>query len=430
MNIDSDDRLQAVSTVDLSETVDSCYDHTYWSEPHQNTVDTVVTDNSLTSSSTQTDRRSRLEHTRSVGMQSDNLHVMINSTTSPITTSFLFSEPVKRTVSDSTSSVSYDDSDYDPLKDSQCTLSTNCDSQNSDSTVLMHCRAMTSQIARSNSQRYLGLSAQCLFVLDKLAEKLPCNGKYNVLTKTEVVEIILRKVRLNETFDVLADLYGISKSHISRLFSKFLPVLSLYLKDLIIWPSLPEVQKRLPLAFKTRYRNTISIIDCLEIEIQKPAKALEQSLTWSEYKHANTIKYLISCTPDGTINFVSTGYSGRISDVQLVNESGYLDCLQPGETVMADRGFKSIETILQKKGCSLCKPPSVARNEKLPKELVRQAKVIAALRVHVERVIRRIREYHFLAPHACIPSKLVSTTDDAIVVAAALVNLQSPLIVA
>jgi hypothetical protein len=97
---------------------------------------------------------------------------------------------------------------------------------------------------------------------------------------------------------------------------------------------------------------------------------------------------------------------------------------------MADRGFKSIETVLQEKGCRLCKPPSVSKNEQLPNELVHEAKVVAALRVRVERVIRRIREYSFLAHHACIPLHLVSLTDYAIVVAAGLVNLQPPLIVA
>ena len=353
---------------------------------------------------------------------------MTDSTTSPIYQSNFSSFCEDDVVIASSSSNT--DSDYNPLEDSQGTLSTDCNSQKSSDTVLTQYRALTSHTARSNSQRYLGLPQQCLFVIDQLAEKLPYNGKSYVLTQTQTVEIILRKLRLNETFDVLADLYGISKSNVSRLFSKFLPILSVYMKDLIVWPTLTEVQKRLPLAFKTRFRNVVSIIDCMEIEIQKPSKALQQSLTWSEYKHANTVKYLISCTPDGIINFVSTGYSGRISDVQLVTESGYLDCLPTGVTVMADRGFKSIETILQGKGCRLCKPPSVSKNEKLPQELVHEAKVIAALRVHVERVIRRIREYSFLAPHACIPSQLVSLIDYAFVVAAGLVNLQPPLIVA
>lgn len=285
-------------------------------------------------------------------------------------------------------------------------MSTNCDSQNSDN-ILVQSRALSSHLARSNSQQPWNFRT----VPNMLAAKLPQKGKQCLLTPTEQIEIVLRKIRLNESFDILADSYGISKSSILRLFTTALPIISSYLKDLIIWPSLADVQRKLPIAFKTRYRSVISIIDCLEIEIQKPAKALQQSLTWSDYKHANTIKYLISCTPDGTINFVSTGYSGRITDMQLVTESGYLNNLQPGSTVMADCGFKLLNTLLQQKGCQLCRPPIVYKKAKLSRELAREAKVIAALRVHVERVIRRIREFKSVAPHACISSRLVSLTD-------------------
>jgi hypothetical protein len=384
------------------------------------------------STSTQTDRRHRTEHLRTVGSQSA-LVFTTDQACSPVVpvVSSLSLKNVDGRISDICITEKDSDSDYNDLQESQCSQSTVPTSQNSDvHNLLLNCRAIARQMARCHSNRYLGLSEQFLFVVEKLAEKLPCTGNYYSLTTTDIVEIVLRKLRLNESFDILSDSYGISKSQISRVFSRYLPVLSTYMNDLIMWPTLSEVRRRLPLAFKTRYRNVISIIDCLEIEIQKPSKAVEQSLTWSDYKHANTVKYLVSCTPDGTINYVSAGYSGRISDVQLVTECGYLNHLQPGETVMADRGFKSIETLLHQKGCCLCKPPSVSKNDKLSKQLVHEAKVIAALRVHVERVIRRIREYHYLAPHACIPSHLVSLTDCAIIVVAGLVNLQGPLIVA
>jgi radical SAM superfamily enzyme with C-terminal helix-hairpin-helix motif len=97
---------------------------------------------------------------------------------------------------------------------------------------------------------------------------------------------------------------------------------------------------------------------------------------------------------------------------------------------MRDRGFKSTDIILQEKGCRFCKQPSVSTSERHSNELVHEAKVVAALRVRVMRVIRRIREYSFLALHAGIPSHLVSLTDYAIVVSAGLVSLQPPLIVA
>jgi hypothetical protein len=38
-------------------------------------------------------------------------------------------------------------------------------------------------------------------------------------------------------------------------------------------------------------------------------------------------------------NFVSKLYSGSISDKEIVNVSGFLEKLQPGDAVMADKGF-------------------------------------------------------------------------------------------
>ncbi|XP_060882127.1 uncharacterized protein LOC132953807 [Metopolophium dirhodum] len=134
-----------------------------------------------------------------------------------------------------------------------------------------------------------------------------------------------------------------------------------------------------------RYSDVQSIIDCLEIEIPKPSNPIEQSLTWSDYKKCNTLKYLISSTPDGFINFISEGYGGRSSDALLVEKSGYLECLPENCTVMADRGFKSIDFMLEKRVCKLVRPPSVFSNKKSTKEEVLETKRIASLRIHIER---------------------------------------------
>ena len=40
----------------------------------------------------------------------------------------------------------------------------------------------------------------------------------------------------------------------------------------------------MPIAFRHKYNQVTCIIDCLEIEIQKPSKAIHQALSWSEYK--------------------------------------------------------------------------------------------------------------------------------------------------
>ena len=55
------------------------------------------------------------------------------------------------------------------------------------------------------------------------------------------------------------------------------------------------------------------------------------------------------------VSFVSTLYSGCISDKHITRVSGILDLLEPGDQVMADKGF-TIEDLLAEKKCSLVIP--------------------------------------------------------------------------
>lgn len=137
---------------------------------------------------------------------------------------------------------------------------------------------------------------------------------------------------------------------------------------------------------------------------------------------------MISATPGGLINFISSGYGGRTTDITIFEHCGYLDVFPEGCNIMADRGFKTIEHLLMKKNCKLIRPPSVATDTKSTKEGVLLTKCIASLRIHIERVIRRIREFEFLCPHSCINKDLVHKTDKIIVIVCAIINLQSPII--
>ena len=85
-----------------------------------------------------------------------------------------------------------------------------------------------------------------------------------------------------------------------------------------------------------------------------------QSSTWSEYKHKNTAKFLVACTPSGAISFVSPVYVESISDVELTHRSGFLTKLtdKPGISIMADRGF-TIKDVLRSLNVELNLPPSM-----------------------------------------------------------------------
>ena len=116
-------------------------------------------------------------------------------------------------------------------------------------------------------------------------------------------------------------------------------------------------ERNITQSFKESYPNTCVITDCTELFIETPSQPRSQSATFSTYKNHNTGKGLIRIAPRGYLTFVSELYPRNTSDKQLTNDCGILELLEPGDEVMADRGFE-IENDLPP-GMSLNIPPSL-----------------------------------------------------------------------
>lgn len=271
-----------------------------------------------------------------------------------------------------------------------------------------------------NPRSYIGIPKDCYFIVSVIHEQT--NIPFNHLL------LCLKKIRLDNSFRELGDDFAMDPTYASKIFAKNLPIIASVLRPFIVNLDYKMNKRNLPMAFRHKYNKVSCIIDCLEIEVQKPSKALNQALTWSDYKRANTIKYLVSCTPNGLVNYISPGYGGRITDTCLVETCDFIKYLQPGMCVMADRGFKHVEVFLRKKGVMLIRPPSLTTGTKLTKVEAKETKQIASLRIHIERVIRRLREFNMLKPHACVNLNLLKVIDDVITVACGLINVQDSLI--
>ena len=165
----------------------------------------------------------------------------------------------------------------------------------------------------------------------------------------------------------------------------------------------------MPFCFQPHYGLRVtSIIDCFELFIEKPSGLLAKSCTWSQYKHYNTAKYLISITPQGIISFISNGWGGRASDKHVVEHSAYLNNLLPGDVVLADRGFDVADSVAML-GATLDIPAFTRGCKQLPPSDVEATRKLANVRIHVERIIGAVRQrFQILSATGVLQKELIS----------------------
>lgn len=197
------------------------------------------------------------------------------------------------------------------------------------------------------------------------------------------------------------------------------------LNPLVFWPDKDIVLRTMPSSLQGKYRNLRCTIDCTEVFIEKPRNLHLQALTWSEYKHNNTIKFLVAIAPNGMISFISKTWGGRASDNVITQQSGFLNLIDPGDLILADRGFLLREELLIRQA-TLEIPPASKGSEQMTKKEAKDTKKVANARIHVERAIGKLKTFAILKE--TLPISLVPLIDDIILVCAALTNLQPPLV--
>jgi hypothetical protein len=192
-------------------------------------------------------------------------------------------------------------------------------------------------------------------------------------------------------------------------------------------PTKEQVQDSYPNKFKDKYPGKFvrEVIDATELFIQIPTCPNAQYWTWSDYKGNNTIKILVAVTPAGYISWISPCYPGRIQDKDIVACSGYLDALEFGDHVMADKGF-NIRDMLVLRGCDLIVPPKKGNNQDFTTEQILKTRTVANLRIHVERWMQLFKQFKFL--HRTLPINMLDISSKIVNVAAKLTLQWAPLV--
>ncbi|XP_052074204.1 uncharacterized protein LOC127712052 [Mytilus californianus] len=184
---------------------------------------------------------------------------------------------------------------------------------------------------------YTGVTKEVFFTLVK------CFTPFNTFSfQLEVADgllLVLMKLKLNLIFDDLCRIFDISSGLACKTLNSWFPVLAEKLKSLIVWLPGQAIRDCCPESFRENYPRTTCTIDCAETFIQIPTNLRSRGKTYSKYKSHNTAKYLVGISPHGQIIFISKAFGGRASDKFIVEKSGFMNYLLPGDEIMADRGF-------------------------------------------------------------------------------------------
>ena len=178
-----------------------------------------------------------------------------------------------------------------------------------------------------------------------------------------------------------------------------------------------------------RFNNVLkihSIIDCSELFIETPQSHDLRAISWSTYKHHNTLKFLIGVAPNSSIIFMSKAYTGRISDKEITIQTGYLDKVPPYSVIMCGKGF-GINEECDARRITLYVPLGKRGMSQMDHVEVSRTNRIAKLRILVEQVIRRLKCFRILSSE--LPVLMIPHIDNILIICAALSDMKKTIFV-
>lgn len=262
------------------------------------------------------------------------------------------------------------------------------------------------------------------YLAEIVSEEIKFSNKHHLPVKERIILTMMR-MYLNISFSSLSIFFGCCIKTVCNIFCTVIPILSSCLQVFIKWAPKEEVIANLPHAFKL-FQNVRAVVDCSEILVQKPKCLNERLDMYSHYYKDLTIKFMVCATPSGLITFIGSGYGGKTSDRQIFLDSNVLEMLEPHvDAVMVDKGFL-IDEVCAKNFIEIVRPAFLRMKPRFPPGESKQSRKISSARVHIERVIQRIKVFGIFK--STYPYSLLKFFDHMLVIAAGLTNLSGPIL--
>ena len=207
--------------------------------------------------------------------------------------------------------------------------------------------------------------------------------------------LMLAKLRQNLDYLPLSKLCGVSEYTAQNIFITWVNFCSMQWGEINVWPERDLTLFHAPEDFKLKFPTTRVIVDGTEIPIQKPSNPMSQRATFSSYKNRNTAKVIVGSTPGGLISYLSPAYGGSASDRQIIERSPLSNMCDPGDSVMADKGF-NVQDLFATNDVTVNIPTFFRKKNRMSGRQVIADRKISSKRVHIERIIGLMKTYKIL----------------------------------
>ncbi len=247
---------------------------------------------------------------------------------------------------------------------------------------------------------YTGIEDFSTF-MDVLASLGPAAYHLNYLYGNPSIDVkdqlflALMKCRMYKTNVELSRMFRISDTEVYSIFITWIRFMSLQWKEVDIWPERETVRTFSPSDFQAKFPETRAVFVGFEFPVKKAKAPAAQQVTFSTYKNRNTAKMIVGVTPGGMCSYLSDAYGGATSDRQIIERSDLMTKVDPGDSLMADKGF-DVQDIFAPFDVTVNIPTFFKKINRMSGKTVLRDRKIASKRVHVERMIGSAKTYTIL----------------------------------
>lgn len=230
---------------------------------------------------------------------------------------------------------------------------------------------------------------------------------------------LLTYLRLNLTQELTAALFGMHQSDISRDLRRLLPLLQQHLPAPVLLPvGMEEADMETLMAgLRAFVQELVAMLDTMEQAIERPQDNEKQREYYSGKKKRHTVKTQVIANREGEVAAVSTAVPGKTSDIELARRTRVVEVLPEDTDLYDDKAYVGLEKevplkpappVEQAAGGGIAEvacvprvrlhtPAKKPRGGELTPEQKERNKEIGRIRVLVEHVIGRLRNWRILA---------------------------------